>query len=304
MALAPRVSRRSGPTTVVVRYQATTTANPRAAIVMSEHRPSRRVRLVARARDGPAGQLEMPVADHGRQGDGAAQQGIRLLVILHQRVPFGRHGDHVICRAAVCLQFRLERLCELPFVCRPEHVEEIRHGAIDDRALVGQHRRPALVAGEDEQHARRLPARARLRACAVTAVTASLSRTVSVTTPLSRDSAASVQTLAVTVVATNKQRRDPEPKTQAQTFHVRRLGQAKSLALALQRRRVDAEQAGGCFERRRLGDHARNVLALKGGEGDRRTNPHRLVELAVSIERRRRIQAEIDGREHVPAGRG
>ena len=41
-----------------------------------------------------ASQLEMSIANHGRQRDRAPQQRIRLLVILHERFPFGGHGDH------------------------------------------------------------------------------------------------------------------------------------------------------------------------------------------------------------------
>ena len=106
---------------------------------------------IAGSCDRPARQLEMSVADRRREGDRATQQRIGLLVILNERLAFGRHRGHTVGGTAIRLQLRLERPGQFLFVGRPEHVEQIRDRLIDDGPLARQDGGATLIAGEDEQ---------------------------------------------------------------------------------------------------------------------------------------------------------
>ena len=118
--------------------------------------------------------------------------------------------------------------------------------------------------------------------------------------PLRRDNATNVHTLAITVVSTSRTGRDDESEAEDGREIMSRSHQPISLALPLQRRRVDPERARGGFERRRLRHDAGDVLTLQRVERNRRADARDVRQLASSDSRTASRKSEFAGLEHVP----
>ena len=246
-----------------VRCHATATAIPSAASVISSTARARRRGLVARAGDGLLARIRN--ADRGspwsarRRGAGPDSPSGDT-----GRAPPVRTRTAITPSAACryALQLRSERAGQLALVVRSEDVEEIGDRLVDDArarapAPALPRSSPARISSTASSSRSSAPA-----SLEVTAVTDSLCCTVSVTTPLRRDSAKNVHTLAITVVSTsrpaattNRRRRRPGIMSRSR--------QSVSLALPLQRRRVDVQHARRGFQRGRLRHDARDVFAFQ-----------------------------------------
>jgi hypothetical protein len=99
---------------------------------------------------GALGQLEMTIADGGRQRHPRRSTGW-LCGGIGPGVAFRSHGHDVIRGLTIRAKLGAERSREVAFVIGPSTPKRSSNRAIDDRALANQRLRAALVAGHNQQ---------------------------------------------------------------------------------------------------------------------------------------------------------
>ena len=252
---------------------------------MSRTTRRERAGLIAGTSDRVPGQLEMTIADDGRQCDRAAQQ---------RGWPC---GDTAPARRVPGPQSRRRRpLDDTPASSASSGVASSRSSAGPStskrsatalsttvRSLAPTPTRATL---DRPRGSRRTASSSRSRAPASCRCHGrdrlALSRTVSVTTPLSRDNARERPDAGRDGRSHQQHGRDAEAKTQ--TAHAPcQSDQAKPNRFRFRWSVVASmsEDSGRGFERRRLRDDSRDVFALQRGERNERADARRVVWMAV-----------------------
>ena len=115
-----------------------------------QHGATRRCGFIACAGHRALGQLEMTIADRGRQRNRPAQHGVGFLVILDEGFAFGGQDDHVVRGLTIRAQLGVKRSRELALVVGPEHAEEIGDRACPRPRAHVSAPASALVPGQDQ----------------------------------------------------------------------------------------------------------------------------------------------------------